>query len=925
MTQLHLPQFDKLNLPNQRIIVLLVGLLVGLYVVWWGVMFFAFDEEVIRRKTLNALSHHLGAQVDFAGETTFSLMPVPELTVRNLQVKNSPRARHHNMVQIPQASVKVHPYSLLSDNLIVQLELYGARVELETFPDDSHSWVIGEKEVPMEGGLALIEGMHFKQAQIHYMDPSMGRDIVIQVPESNVSFTEIGEVDLAGVFVANETYYQYQAVLSGDAQSTQNMSVSLTDGVSHLKAEGSWDPKQSKLEAVQTFESADFAHFLEGFLRSSRTPSEEVAEENKIPMNIQGKLTYEDNRFLFSDVKLEGPSMHGKGLVNIRVSDKVHVGVHLEYDIFDIGHLVDRGVFLELVEGRGVNLEDSVQANLPTAREVTLPKDVAFDIFLKAKESKLLGVTATDMQIVASMNDQEVAIKQFNAKLPGNTTFVIKGGVEGSLDGMALKGEIDIVGNHFPEFSDGLFGQGIEFPEPMKRFRGKANLFLNPAVLRLSEGVFRLEGTQLIGTMIRHRDLEKGAEKPRYRYEGAFRLDNMNIDEWIAVQPEVQGTKLAEYHPFIRKLQKLTSYKQNSTYHFKVNMKDFHLNGQQRSRAGLDVKLQPTYAALTNIQTSYNGTYLQGDIGVRFLKGKKPYISAQINADHVDVATFLDVDFEKERPFWRGHDGDWSKEQFDVSLLDAYDGEVELNFGAFSHRIWDLSDVHVKASVKDSILQVDSFETGVWAGKFTASGRLRAGKLPTLKGRFALQGMLIDQLHDITDFFGNLSGRVTLKGDVTTSGSNMFYFVQNAQGSMSVAGRGLTIDGFNLANMVRAANTVRTVSDIEKLIAFADQGGETTIDAISGTMNLNGGVLRTPGSRIATRVGNGSINGQVNIMESTLNMALIIYLSALQQTNPPNIRLVFVGPLHNATRTLDTQSLESFIAKQAAERLLDNR
>ena len=136
-------------------------------------------------------------------------------------------------------------------------------------------------------------------------------------------------------------------------------------------------------------------------------------------------------------------------------------------------------------------------------------------------------------------SDKPLLYVSFGSLGAGDTTLLVKGEVEGSLDGIALKGQLDIVGNHYEQFSNDLFGKGVGFPERLERFRGRANLFVNPAVMRLSEAVVRLEDVQLVGTLIRQRMEQKNVGQ-YHLFEGAFRLDNMNIDEWVDAQPAVE-------------------------------------------------------------------------------------------------------------------------------------------------------------------------------------------------------------------------------------------------------------------------------------------------------------------------------------------------------------------------------------------------
>ena len=931
MPQLHLPPVKQLTLPNSKLLGITAGVLLLLYIVWWLLMFLSFDEVQVRDQTLAQLEKHFGAPVSYAGASEFSLTPFPSLTLKNLQVKNHPRALQRNSIQIPLAKIQVHPYSLFSSELIVSLESFGMKVELETFAGgDGHSWQHPDREKiqAQEKPAALINAITIHKAQFHYTYPEVEREIQLYVPTAKMKFPSVGEVEVAGKFFAIERYFEFGLTLSGENSTSQLLSTFVTDGTTTLKVEGNWDVENKKLEAKQHFETGDLASFLKTFTYKNYKPETGVAEQLKLPLSVDSTLNYSDSTLTMQDIAIVGTDIQGEGEIKTLLSDIPHIQSKLHFSQFNVTPFAERNVFSELLGEQIAPLtaqaKNAMSTGLPTTRKITLPKGVKIESILSADEARLHHINANDLQLGLSIINGSGRLEQLSAKLAGDTTLLVKGEVEGSLDGIALKGQLDIVGNHYEQFSNDLFGKGVGFPERLERFRGRANLFVNPAVMRLSEAVVRLEDVQLVGTLIRQRMEQKNVGQ-YHLFEGAFRLDNMNIDEWVDAQPAVEGDGLEAYHPLIRKLHYLTDFEHNTQYSLKVNLKDYTLDGESRPRAVFSLAMQRQNFMLSEVEAMHNGSYINGDIHFRFPKGKRPFIKASINADQVETSRFFNADYNQKRPFWQAEDGQWSRDEFDLSLLDEFDGTLELNFGRFQHRIWDVADLRVKASLQDSLLQVDSLEAGLWGGTFSLAGRLRAGKLPTIQGQYQLKNMVIERIHDITDFFDDLRGRVTLQGDVTTTGSNPYYLVQNAQGALSLAGRRLIIDGFNLSNMVRAANTVRTVADIEKLIAFADKGGETNIESISGSLNLNGGVLQTPGARIQSTMGNGTISGRVNLLDSSMNIALVMYLTALQQTSPPNIRLVFNGSLHEPSRTLDTQSLESFVAKQAAERLLDIR
>lgn len=968
-----LPSAGGVTLPNKRLLIIAAVAVIGGFVGWWLLMAIAFGQDSVKEQTVAALEKHFGRKVSVGSDISYSSLPVPQLIIANVNVENDPRSRKPSMLTIPQLTATVQPFSLFQSNTMVNLHLQSPKIDLEVFEDGTGSWEI--KADSAKDDAALITGIVFEGGELHYANPLRKRVVDIKEIASELQFTSADSLQSTGSMRIGQTAYNFKMDAAGEGAGSYALDMGISDTVSTLYAKGSWSDLSKTFTGEQRFESADIGALLRNFfpardkqgkkLESLTAAEPEIVEgepaegtkkkNKKLPLQMTSKASFSESKLALEDIVIEGDEIKGKGSLQAVLGDVPQISTRLDFDKLALSSLADRGILYDLLTySESTEIVEGYQVDLPEGKRTALPFGVNMDLVVTGKEFSFLSLPAKNLQFQAKLNDSKVDIAQLSGLLEGDTQFIIKGLVEGSFEGLSLKGQLDVGGNEFYKFAPNILGKKIQIPERLKQFRGRSNIFVTPDSARFSETVLRVEDFQLLGTILRQRFKEADASNPALvaltgadaaqgltsnsgvNYEGALRIDRINFDELLAAQAQQKKKEKKEaesskeeaaftYPEFFEVAKQLQSSIGNSVLDFRVNCFDFVLHGKSRTKANVVFYVNAGGVAINNFDVEYNQSNLTGSVGIAYPEQGLPSFQADIKVDALDTKEFFEHDFAADESVLRDIDGTWSKQALDLSWLRKVEGNISFMAGSLKHENYDANNVVLEANIADSALQISKLEAAIWGGTVNLTSKVLASKLPSFNSKFSLRNIDITQLRSTTTLFGDLMGKLSLTGEAVSTGVNPFSVLQNAQGVISVAGRGLVISGFNLANLVRAANSVRTVDDIDKLIQFADEGGVTNVDSLQGNINLAGGVLRSPGIVIGTQEGGGTINGQLGLLDWNLNSAVTIYLTALQQQDPPLIRLVFAGPVNEAVKTLDTQSLESFIAKQAAERILETR
>lgn len=931
----------KHKLPGKRVMMMLCGGVFGLLLLWALLLMLLFSEDSARAELQAALKQYFGREVTINGASQFSLFPSPELVVYDVSVANHPRSSQPNMVSIPKLSIALDSFSALFGQETASVTINNPKIVLENFDNGEASWS-HEKTAEADSSVLLLNEIHVLNAMVQYRYPAKNREWQVSNIESHMKFASAQDVKAQGSMVWGGIPYQFYANIEEGSAKNIDIKAGITDGNAELHTEGVWDGKTHQYSGKQRAVFADLGKFLESFTEDL-TPKEAKADKTKkelpaaIPLKWEGEVDFEaaSQKLTLKQAKIKGEGVEGNADAVMIIAAEPDISLSLQMKKLSLAALEKRGVFRKLLTQRELSKTmDGATINAMGGKIRGLPHGIKIDTTIIAEKAEISGIPVQNMQISAKLENAAITIPQLSGQIEGEGQFILKGVVDSSFEGLALKGQLDFGGKEFGKAVRLFAGEDVIAPERLKAYRGRGNLFFTKDILRMSELILRSEDLQILGTVLRKKNNEKslpaqnaGLEAPRveYFYDAALRIDRLNLDEWHKAQQDPEDETLKDYPKLLRLAKVWQEQSRHTESQIKISFVDLILNGKARGKASLSMAINGGGVAFNRFELPYNGTFVSGAASIGFPQKTIPLVSVDIKADILNTSEFFEHDFSKDESFWRDEKGDWSRKEFNLEWMHRFNGKLKLEASHVTHDVYELNDLTLEGNLQDGLGQISKLSAQMLGGNLSFRGQLTASKLPAMSCNISLSNSTFEKLKVVTEMVGDLTGKLSMSGEFSSTGINPQILVQNAQGAIAVAGAGITVKGFNLENLTRAANTVRTVADIKKLVDYADQGGATYIDSLKGNVVLGGGFLRSPGVLIATKEGSGSMNGQLGLTDWDLSGAITLYLTVLQPQSPPSIRLVFAGPLHQAVRTLETQSLESFIAKQSAERILDTQ
>lgn len=257
----------------------------------------------------------------------------------------------------------------------------------------------------------------------------------------------------------------------------------------------------------------------------------------------------------------------------------------------------------------------------------------------------------------------------------------------------------------------------------------------------------------------------------------------------------------------------------------------------------------------------------------------------------------------------------FSEGLIDMSMLEGFSGTFDLSIGTLTHKKLVLQNFKMNAKLERNLLSFQTLTFAYLGGSFSINGTLFGGKVPGLSLGFILANVDIRQVLETLLGIETIGGRASISGTIDTSGVNMASWVSQASAKFLIAGRGVTVQGFDMAAVVPAFYASRTAADVFNNVnlSLARGTGEYSLD---GTVNLQKGVLSTPNMAMKTGRIVGGVTGDFRLMPWQLLLGGTFKFPELATDHVPEMNVRWSGALDSPAMTTDTQALEALVSKR---------
>ncbi|MFV0431682.1 MAG: AsmA family protein [Alphaproteobacteria bacterium] len=278
------------------------------------------------------------------------------------------------------------------------------------------------------------------------------------------------------------------------------------------------------------------------------------------------------------------------------------------------------------------------------------------------------------------------------------------------------------------------------------------------------------------------------------------------------------------------------------------------------------VELGKKKYALSKLSGSIGSSTIKSGSLTADLSASKPYISANLATGTLNVDALQGGESKVKAKTAQASQRKagtppWSDDVIDFSALNSINADVALAADKIIFSGKNLSNVQLKASLKDGLLNISNLAANAYDGKLQFSGKVDNRSGGAIGGNVSVQNLSLSSLAKDMAGVKLPIGRLQLTTNLNMSGNTSRKLVSSlaGDGSFKVSGLGGQSSGSQLDSFLSIIQTMGSASGSGAL-------------GVEGQMKANAGILNLSSLNLSGLIG-GHASGNINLPQWTLDIA----------------------------------------------------
>jgi len=859
---------------------------------WIGLPLF-FDSTPTEKKLTEHIKQSVDIDIKINGDKSLSIFPFPAFTVSDVELVQQGK----NIGKIDEIRVGLDFIKLFDGELVankIKLTNLEIKEKLDLKISKEYSEIKPTENNLQEPEIEIINGIYDDITNINcnikpremLVDGSFtykneNLKVSLSFPRNKANFLEakiehsLINVDIVGEF--NEEFYD--------------------------------NPENLKLKGETVVNLKDMQTIYKKFIKDH-----EILDQYKIPKNMSFK-----GKFKFTPTKLYFKEMYGK----LNGED---LGISIEYPFYDrrvnpiaISVAMDNLNFDKLIR------EDITEPIIPKLKEKEIPKDIFISLDFSIKNCIINGQSVDIKKLRGDVVDGEIVLQPSVFSFAGDNTFTIFGmlGNESSIieeekNHYRFAGKVEFIGEDLRAvlliIAPSFFNKLPE--ESLKKFKMTGDIFITGREFRVSNIILKFDETELIGAiLVDIRDIPD--------IEIAIKARNLKVDDYLPENMVFFKTKKENGNEkdILNEINTFSWIEKNKwTTRLNIKVKNLEFKDKFFNQVGFGAILNNNVLSLRDIKVVSDELSISGNTNI-IVNKEFPQIDANLKFGDIDTANFIEI--PKDIPPFIEKRA-WSVAPLTFDYLSQFNSKFHLEFNSLTHYKQKFGNLKTSGKVEKSTIDVKKFKAKIFEGALDTNFMLSIHNVPSLEMSFSLANINTKQFMEWFTGTDNITGRISLSGNLKTSGIHRKSWSSQLTGIISVLSKPFIVEGFELPTIVRKVSNLRTVADIINISRLALRNGKTKFDTMKGNFVIVEGKVTTPTKlKLESSFTNGESLFDFNFTDKKIDILSQFGLEVRFCDVPAVLKVRLKGKLDKMDRVVDTKYLENYVAKCEALRMIN--
>lgn len=317
---------------------------------------------------------------------------------------------------------------------------------------------------------------------------------------------------------------------------------------------------------------------------------------------------------------------------------------------------------------------------------------------------------------------------------------------------------------------------------------------------------------------------------------------------------------------------------------------------------------------VSNITGKVGSMTIAGEASIN-TAAEVPRVNATISAGVVPVTALLGDDGTGADAVLRGGER-WSSDMLSFDWIRRFDGQVALKADRAIYDMYVLDKPVLSLSAKGGTLSIEAFQAGIYGGKLSATGNLKAGGVQSLALRMALADVPVEPLLKAAAASAPATGTLDMTANVTARGKSQKSIMSSLSGPVQITASDGVIRKVDLQRLDAQLGDLRSANSFVQLAGAALKGGETGYRVLAAELSGKDG--RFVIDKVTTDMdgGRATAKGYVDVGAWYADMTAVLTLGS--HDDAPSIPAVIKGDLPSPPVSYSLGPLQAWFGKRLA-------
>lgn len=245
-------------------------------------------------------------------------------------------------------------------------------------------------------------------------------------------------------------------------------------------------------------------------------------------------------------------------------------------------------------------------------------------------------------------------------------------------------------------------------------------------------------------------------------------------------------------------------------------------------------------------------------------------------------------------------------------------GDFKLSINDYRSPSLSFQNLNLIAKSQEGVINIESLTSDIFKGRVEAAGSIvAASSIPIYSSTFAFSNIQLAEFLKYYADYDKLDGYVSVNGRFLTKGAEREIAFANLSGSLSLLGKRIVWNGFDLGEIVRLGDYASSFADKTEKFNYFSNNGQSIFDDMSGSIQIQSGMATLEDFKFNNTRVSGAYAAKADLKNRLISSFARINFIPYGRAATMTLDIAGSGPINNLNPTVTAENYLTFLQDNA--------